>query len=145
MVNIADVMQIVEDVVQRIATVIRFISAFTILAGAVMVASSVAGTRFRRMHEVVTLKTLGATRRRIAWIFSVEFLALGTVAGVMGSALASGFAALVLKKLLEIDFHPSLATHALAVAVAAAVAATAGWGASFRILGRKPLEILREK
>jgi len=55
-VNIADVMQIVEDVVQRIATVIRFISAFTILAGAVMVASSVAGSRFRRMREVVTLR-----------------------------------------------------------------------------------------
>src|SRR5450759_2874581 len=84
-VNVADVMQIMEDVVQRIAAVIRFISGFTILAGAVMVASSVAGTRFRRMREVVTLKTLGATRRRIAWIFSVEFLALGTVAGLMGS------------------------------------------------------------
>ena len=93
-VNVADVMQIVEDVVERIALVIRFISAFTILAGAVMVASSVAGTRFRRMREVVILKTLGATRRRIAWIFSVEFLALGAVAGLMGSLLAAGFAAL---------------------------------------------------
>jgi putative ABC transport system permease protein len=144
-VNIADVMQIVEDVVQRIATVIRFISAFTVLAGAVMVASSVAGTRFRRMREVVTLKTLGATRRRIAWIFSVEFLALGVVAGLMGTALASGFAAVVLKKLLEVEFHPSLLTHALAVAIAAAVATVAGWAASFRILGRKPLEILREE
>jgi putative ABC transport system permease protein len=144
-VNIADVMQIVEDVVQRIATVIRFISAFTILAGAVMVASSVAGTRFRRMREVVTLKTLGATRRRIAWIFSVEFLALGTVAGLMGSALAAGFAALVLKRLLEIDFHPSAAIQIGAVLAAAATAAAAGWAASFRILGRKPLEILREE
>jgi putative ABC transport system permease protein len=144
-VNVADVMQIVEDVVQRIAAVIRFISGFTILAGAVMVASSVAGTRFRRMREVVTLKTLGATRRRIAWIFSVEFLALGGVAGVMGSLLAGGFAALVLKKLLEIDFHPAFATHALAVGIAAVVATAAGWAASFRILGRKPLEILREE
>jgi putative ABC transport system permease protein len=144
-VNIADVMQIVEDVVQRIATVIRFISAFTILAGAVMVASSVAGTRFRRMREVVTLKTLGATRRRIAWIFSVEFLALGTVAGLMGSALAAGFAALLLKRLMEIDFRPSVATQILAVLVAAVVAVAAGWAASFRILGRKPLEILREE
>jgi putative ABC transport system permease protein len=144
-VNIADVMQIVEDVVQRIATVIRFISAFTVLAGAVMVASSVAGTRFRRMREVVTLKTLGATRRRIAWIFSVEFLALGIVAGLMGTALASGFAAVVLKKLLEVEFRPSLLTHALAVVIAAAVATVAGWAASFRILGRKPLEILREE
>ena len=105
-VNMADVMQIVEEVVDRIAMVIRFISAFTVLAGAIMVASSVAGTRFRRMREVVILKTLGATRRRIAGIFSVEFLALGVVAGLMGTALASGFAALVLKKLLEVEFHP---------------------------------------
>src|SRR5262245_36280481 len=110
-----------------------------------MVASSVAGTRFRRMREVVTLKTLGATRRRIAWIFSVEFLALGAVAGVVGSALASGFAALVLKRLLEVEFHPNAATHALAVVISAAVAVGAGWAASFRVLGRKPLEILREE
>ncbi len=144
-VNVADVMQIVEDVVQRIASVIRFISGFTILAGAVMVASSVAGTRFRRMREVVTLKTLGATRRRIAWIFSVEFLALGTVAGLMGSLLAAGFAALVLKRLLQIDFHPAPLTLGSAVVIAALVATAAGWAASFRILGRKPLEILRDE
>jgi putative ABC transport system permease protein len=144
-VNIADVMAIIDDVVERIAAVIRFISAFTILAGAVMVASSVAGTRFRRMREVVTLKTLGATRRRIAWIFSVEFLALGAVAGVMGTALASGFAALVLERLLEIHFHPNGVTNTLAVVISAMTAAAAGWLASFRILGRKPLEILREE
>jgi putative ABC transport system permease protein len=144
-VNIADVMQIVEDVVQRIALVIRFISAFTILAGAVMVASSIAGTRFRRMREVVILKTLGATRRRIAWIFTVEFLALGAVAGLMGSLLAAAFAALVLKRLLEIEFHLDVPAHALTIAIAALVAAGAGWAASFRVLGRKPLEILREE
>jgi len=144
-VNIADVMQIVEDVVQRIAMVIRFISAFTILAGAVMVASNIAGTRFRRMREVVILKTLGATRRRIAWIFTVEFLALGAVAGLMGSLLASAFTALILKRLLEIEFHLDLPAHALTVVIAAFVAAGAGWAASFRVLGRKPLEILREE
>jgi putative ABC transport system permease protein len=63
----------------------------------------------------------------------------------MGSLLAAGFAALVLKKLLEIDFQPALGTHTLAIAIAAAVATGAGWAASFRILGRKPLEILREE
>ncbi|HXK04698.1 MAG TPA: FtsX-like permease family protein [Verrucomicrobiae bacterium] len=144
-VNVADVMQIIDDVVQRIAAVIRFISAFTILAGAVMVASSVAGTRFRRMREVVTLKTLGATRRRIAWVFSIEFLALGAVAGIMGTALASGFAALVLDRLLEIHFRPDALTNGLAVLVSAMTATAAGWLASFRVLGRKPLEILRDE
>jgi hypothetical protein len=33
----------------------------------------------------------------------------------------------------------------LAVALTALIANTAGWLASFRILGRKPLEVLREE
>lgn len=144
-VNIADVMQIVEDVVDRIALVIRFISAFTILAGAIMVASSIAGTRFRRMREVVILKTLGATRRRIAGVFSVEFLALGAIAGLMGTLLAVAFAELVTRQLLDVEFHPSAAVIAAAIALTALTAAAAGWLASFRLLGRKPLEILREE
>ncbi|HEX5230124.1 MAG TPA: FtsX-like permease family protein, partial [Bryobacteraceae bacterium] len=57
-VNIADVLQIVQGVVDRISQVVRFISMFAILAGAIILSSSVAGTRFRRMREVVILKTL---------------------------------------------------------------------------------------
>ena len=111
-----------------------------------MVASSVAGTRFRRMREVVILKTLGATRRRIAWIFSVEFLALGAVAGVMGSLLATGFAALVAQtpardRISSRSFRERLADRA----GRRSSPPVAGWAASFRILGRKPLEILREE
>jgi putative ABC transport system permease protein len=110
-----------------------------------MVASSAAGTRFRRMREVVILKTLGATRRRIAWIFSIEFLALGAVAGLMGSLLATAFAALWVKRLLDIEYRPDWFADALTVVLAAVLAAAAGWAASFRVLGRKPLEILREE
>src|SRR5207245_3590078 len=87
-VNAADVLKIVQDVVDQIALVIRFISLFTILAGAIILASSVAGTRFRRIREVVILKTLGATRRRVAGIFSGEFLILGAVAGLIVGELA---------------------------------------------------------
>ena len=144
-VNVADVMQIVEEVVDRINLVIRFISAFTMLAGAIMVASSVAGTRFRRMREVVILKTIGATRARIAQIFSVEFLLLGAVAGLMGSLLASGFAALVLRRLLDVPFHFAPGPALVTVAATALTAAGAGWAASFRILGQKPLEVLRDE
>ena len=144
-VNVADVMAIVEDVVDRIALVIRFISAFTVLAGVAMVASSVAGTRFRRMREVVVMKTLGATRSRIAQIFSVEFFALGAVAGLVGSLLASAFAGFALRRMLDIEFHFDWKATAIATASAAAGAVAAGWAASFRILGRKPLEILRDE
>jgi putative ABC transport system permease protein len=144
-VNVADVLQIVQEVIDQIALVIRFISAFSILAGAIILASSVAGTRFRRIREVVILKTLGATRNRVAEIFSIEFLVLGTVAGIIGSLLGSGFAALILKRLLNAPARYDLIPNLICIAATALIANAAGWLASFRILGQKPLEILRQE
>ena len=46
-VNIADALAIAQQVVDQIALVIRFLSGFAILAGAIILAASVAGTRFR--------------------------------------------------------------------------------------------------
>jgi putative ABC transport system permease protein len=144
-VNVADVLQIIQSVVDRISQVVRFISMFAILAGAVILSSSVAGTRFRRMREVVILKTLGATRWRVSRIFSVEFLVLGGVAGLMGSLLAGGFANLLLKRMLDAQTSIPVVPILLSVVATALIANAAGWMASFPILGQKPLEILREE
>jgi putative ABC transport system permease protein len=144
-INMADVLEIVQQVVDQIALVVRFVSAFTIVAGAIILASSVAGTRFGRVREVVILKTLGATRRRVAGIFSMEFLVLGAAAGLLGSALATGFTALVVKRLLKADFHFDPAADLFSIALTALVAVAAGWLASYRILGQKPLEVLRDE
>jgi putative ABC transport system permease protein len=142
-VNVADVLEIAQQVVDQIALVVRFISMFAILAGVVILASSVAGTRFRRIREVVILKTLGATRKRVAGIFSVEFLVLGAVAGLMGSVLATAFSALLLKRWLDADFRLDPVPNLVCILLTALVANAAGWLASYRILGQKPLEVLR--
>lgn len=144
-VNIADVLEIVQQVIDQIALVIRFLSAFAILAGAIILAASVAGTRFRRVREVVILKTLGASRAHIGRIFSIEFLTLGAVAGIMGALLAGGFTNLVLTQLLETEFHVDWIASFACIALTALLANVAGWLASFRILGQKPLEVLREE
>jgi len=119
LVNIADALEIVQQVVDQIALVIRFLSGFAILAGAVILAASVAGTRFRRVREVVILKTLGATRHHIVRIFSVEFLTLGVVAGLMGAILATVFSSLLLKRLLSAHFQFDPKATLLAVALTA--------------------------
>lgn len=144
-INAAEVLAIVQDVVDQIARIVRFVAGFAIAAGAIVLASSVAGTRFRRTREAAILKTLGARRRRVMAVFSVEFLILGGVAGLAGSLLASGFAGLLLTRWLEAPFRlawqPAVATGVLTALLATA----AGWLASFRILGRKPLEVLRSE
>ena len=144
-INVAEALAIVQQVVDQVALVIRFLSGFAILAGAIILAASVAGTRFRRLREVVILKTLGATRRSAGRIFSVEFLTLGVVAGLMGALLASAFSRLLLHRLLDAKFAFDWRATVVAVVLTAALAQASGWLASFRILRQKPLEVLREE
>jgi putative ABC transport system permease protein len=144
-VNIADALEIVQQVIDQIALVIRFLSAFAILAGAIILAASVAGTRFRRVREVVILKTLGGTRRQVQRIFSVEFLTLGAVAGLLGALLAAMFSNLILTRLLEAKFTFDIRVTLVCVVLTAMLANLSGWLASVRILRQKPLEVLREE
>ncbi len=144
-INAADVISIVQDIVDQVAMVVRFISAFAILAGAIILAATVAGTRLRRVREAAVLKTLGARRSRLVGIFSVEFLVLGSVAGLMGGVLATGFTRVLLTRLLDAPFHFDVLPNLASIVLTALVAMAAGWLASVRILSQKPLEVLRDE
>jgi putative ABC transport system permease protein len=143
-INIADVVETIQGVVQQITIVIRFLAGFSILAGMVILASSVASTRYRRIREVVVLKTLGAKRLRIAGIFAVEFLMLGSLAGLVGTIFANLLTIQLLHR-MDVTFHASWLGNVLGVGGTALLAVATGWLASARILEQRPLEILREE
>jgi putative ABC transport system permease protein len=143
-INIADVLTRIESVVDQITFVVRFLAGFSILAGLMILASSIASARFRRMREAVVLKTLGATRMRIVRTFSVEFSVLGLLAGSVGVVFANLLTRVLLRR-LEIGFHIDWLAALVALAGTAILATATGWIASYRILGLRPLEVLREE
>lgn len=143
-IDVAQALETIRQVVLQITVVIQFLSAFSIFAGLVILASSIAGTRYRRIREVVVLKTLGATRARIATVFSIEFAVLGLVAGGTGVVFATAVARF-LQRQMEIEFHLPWGTDLLMMVGSAAMAVLTGWVASHRVLGQKPLEVLREE
>ena len=143
-INIADILIRIETVVDQITVVIRFLAGFSILAGLTILASSIASTRFRRMRESVVLKTLGATRMRIVRIFSVEFSVLGLLAGLVGVIFANLLTRLILHR-MKIGFHIEWSAALVALIGTAILATATGWIASYRILGLRPLEVLREE
>jgi putative ABC transport system permease protein len=143
-INVAQALETVRAVVIQITYVIQFLAAFSIFAGIIILASSIAGTRYRRIREVVVLKTLGATRRRIATVFSIEFAVLGLVAGVVGISFANIITRVLLTR-MTVAYHFQWGWTAVALVGTAALTVATGWMASHRILGRKPLEVLREE
>jgi putative ABC transport system permease protein len=141
--NLADVLRRIQEAVDQVALVVRFLALFAILAGVIILSSSIAGTRYRRIREVAILKTLGATKRRISSIFSIEFSILGAISGLIGAILANVFTKIISEKFIEASYNfdwPSLAFVMIATAL---LANLAGWLASAGILDRRPLEVLR--
>ena len=143
-VNLADVLDRIESVVDQVTFVVRFLAGFSIFAGLMILASSIASTRFRRMREAVVLKTLGATRMRIVRTFSVEFSVLGLLAGSVGVVFANLLTRVLLHR-LEVGFHIEWTATLIALVGTAVLATATGWIASYRILGLRPLEVLREE
>jgi len=143
-INLADVLDRIEGVVRQITFVVRFLAGFSIFAGLMILASSIASTRFRRTREAVVLKTLGATRWRIIRIFSVEFSVLGLLAGTVGAIFANLLTRVLLRK-LEAQWHFEWRATLIALIGTAFLAVATGWLASYRILGLRPLEVLREE
>ena len=143
-VNVADVLERIDSVVDQITLVLRFLAAFSILAGLMILASSIASTRFRRMREAVVLKTLGATRMRIVRTFSVEFSVLGLLSGAVGVVFANVLTQVLLHR-LDVKFQMEWGATAIALAGTALLATATGWIASYRLLGLRPLEVLREE
>jgi putative ABC transport system permease protein len=141
--NLADILKRIQEAVDQVAVVIRFLSLFAIGAGVIILSASIAGTRARRLREVAILKTIGATRRRISAIFSMEFTVLGAVAGLVGAVLANLFTRLIAEKFVETSFDFDWSSLLFAMVVTAVLANAAGWLASARILNQKPLEVLR--
>jgi putative ABC transport system permease protein len=143
-INVADVLQRIENVIDQITLVVRLLAGFSIFAGLMILASSIASTRFRRMQEAVVLKTLGATRMRIVRTFSVEFSVLGLLAGAVGIVFANLLTRILLRR-LQVDFQFEWGAMLIALVGTALLAAATGWIASYRILGLRPLQVLREE
>ncbi len=144
-INVAATLETVRQVILQITYVIQFLAAFSIFAGIVILASAIAGTRYRRIREVVVLKTLGAARMRIATIFSIEFAVLGLIAGGVGVIFANALARILLVHVIHTEYHLQLPETLGAWLITAVLAVAAGWLASHRVLGKKPLEVLREE
>ena len=144
-IDVAATVETVRQVLLQISYVIDFLAGFSTFAGIVILASAIAGTRYRRIREVVVLKTLGATRPRIATIFSIEFAVLGLIAGVVGLVFANVLARVLLVHQFHFAYKLNWGWNLAALVTTAALTVAAGWLASHRVLGQKPLEVLREE
>lgn len=143
-IDVGQVLVRIQELLDKISSIIRFVAVFAIVSGIIILASSVASTRHQRIREAILLKTLGATRRQVIRIQAAEFLIIGSAAGLVGGTLAAITAYFLLGKLLDTKFEFQWLPLVTGIAATALLSMGTAWLASRGVLNHKPIEILRE-
>jgi putative ABC transport system permease protein len=144
-VPVRDILERVSAVLGEIALAVRLIAVFTVATGIVVMTGALAATRYQRLYESVVLRTLGATRGAVARAFAVEYACLGVTAGVGGTLLAVALAWVVVHFLLDAPWTFEPAAMMVGVGLTIVMAIAIGFLATFRLLGQKPLPVLRRE
>jgi putative ABC transport system permease protein len=142
-VRVKEAVATLDRLVVEIAWAVRGAAAVTLAAAMLVLGGAFAAGRHRRIHDVVVLKTIGATRRQLIAALALEFLLVGLATTILAVAAGAGAAWLVLGTVMEIDFAFLAAPAAVAAAGGLLVTLAIGLAGTWRVLGQKAAPVLR--
>jgi putative ABC transport system permease protein len=144
-IDLSAVLNIVSSIIDKVGFIIRFMAAFCIFTGLIVLIASVLISKYQRIQESVLLRTLGASRKQIFYINALEYFFLGSLAAFTGMFLSLGVAWLVAKFIFETAFVlkwlPLLGVFLSVCFLTVFI----GLINSRSVVTRPPLEILREE
>jgi len=144
-INIGDVLDSLARILERLAVAMRAVALFCVLTGGIVMGAALAATRYRRLYESVILKPwerpVGSSRRRLRSNMSCSV----PWPGPFGLLLSIGLSWALLYFIFDLPWHLQpdilLAGFVLTLLLTLAV----GFLSTFRLLGQRPLTVLRHE
>jgi len=143
--DLTEAVAVFARVMGRLSVIVRFFTLFSVVAGGLIIVSSVIATRQARLREAVYFTILGARGRFVLSVFALENLLIGGVSGLLALGLAQTASWIVCTRVLDVAWHPFPAVSIALVAATVALVVAVGLGASLSIIRKKPVVFLREQ
>jgi putative ABC transport system permease protein len=141
--DLSVVQESLERLVDRVVLAIRFMAAFTLATGTLVLIGALATSRFQRIREGALLRTLGATRSQLFRIVLAEYFALGAMAATVAAVLSAAAAWALAKWVFEGRFSAQPLSLAALVLGVVTLTVVVGLLNSREVIRRTPLEVLR--
>ena len=144
-VDLSMILSTLNDILSKVSYVIKFMAAFSILTGLIVLISSLMLSKFQRVKESVLLRTLGASKNQILKINATEYGLLGGLSALTGIMISIVAAYLLSKFQFELDFDlnwlPIIAIFILVTLITVII----GLLNSREVIIKTPLEVLRNE
>ena len=143
-VDVSASLQQIQEVLNKLSSVLGLLLAFTVIAAILVLMSAIAATQDERFKNAALLKALGAPRNTLANIANIELLMIGLVSGVL-AGLASGLAAWALGRyVMEIQFNAFGEALLMGISFGVVACLASGYRFQRRIQNATAIECLRE-
>ena len=143
MIDLGFILSVLDDLMDKLGDIIRFMAMFSIITGVVVLIASVRISKYQRIQESVLLRTMGASRKQILAITAIEYFFLGALSAATGILIAFVGSWLLAKYSFDIPFNASMLPALLLFLAIAILTILIGLFNSRGILNKPPLEILR--
>ncbi len=144
-VDLASILVALNEILNKVSYVIRFMAVFCILTGLIVLLSSLMLSKYQRMKESVLLRTLGARRRQVLWINAVEYALLGALSGATGVGIALIGSWLIAHFQFELDFNIQWIPVILVFVFVTTLTLLIGLLNTRDVVNKPPLEVLRKE
>jgi len=135
----------IEGITGKVELVVRVVALFTGATGLLVLAGAMLAGRFQRVRETVLLRTLGATRRQLVQLQTVEHAILGFLASSLGCGLAAIANQLLASFVFKTPAAWPLGSLALAIGLVTGLTVLVGWLSNRDLLDEPPLSVLRRE
>ncbi len=144
-IDVTETITVFARIMERLSTIVRFFTSFSVVAGILIVISSVIATRHTRIQEAVFFTILGARARFVLAVFAVEGLFLGLASALTAQILSQAAAWFICWKVLDLTYKPFLGLGVILVLAMTLIVIAVGLAASVPVLRKKPAAFLREQ
>ncbi|HVV53830.1 MAG TPA: FtsX-like permease family protein [Mucilaginibacter sp.] len=144
MIDLGFVLSVLEDLMDKVGSIIRFMAMFSMITAVVVLIASVRISKYQRIQESVLLRTMGASRRQIFSITTIEYFFLGSLSAFTGILIALTGSWLLAKFSFGIPFTANPLPPLLLFLAIAILTIVIGLLNSRGTLNKPPLEILRK-
>ena len=143
-IDIGSTIKVLSRIMHKMSSIIQFFTSFSILAGVLIIISSVYATRLTRVREAVYFKVLGAKTRFVTRVFTYENMIIALTCSLLASLISHIGSWLVCRHVFSIEYAVYLSATIGMVLMTLLLVVAVGLGASVTILRQKPITFLRD-
>jgi len=144
-IDIGQTIKVLAAIMKKLTSVVQFFTSFSVIAGLLIIVSSLLATQFARIREAVYFRILGARSSFIVSVFAWENILVALLSGLQATFMAQIGGWIVCRHQLHIPYRPFALLSFLEVATTAFVVLAVGFSASLPVLRKKPVVFLRDE